>query len=116
MIHSTAIHEHTAAAVASAAPHHHTSDYGAALSDPEKRQRYAETMRPLAFKTIDLVGGNSDYYFRSQLNAAPTGDVSARLRRLTKEVSTLPHQLPIDWDVDAKLLQAMIKASLSNLK
>ena len=25
-------------------------------------------------------------------------------------------QLPIDWDVDAKLLQAMIKASLSNLK
>ena len=25
-------------------------------------------------------------------------------------------QLPIDWEVDAKLLQAMIKASLSNLK
>jgi len=25
-------------------------------------------------------------------------------------------QLPIDWDVDANLLQAMIKASLSNLK
>jgi uncharacterized protein YdhG (YjbR/CyaY superfamily) len=25
-------------------------------------------------------------------------------------------QLPIDWDVDAKLLQAMIKASLSALK
>jgi uncharacterized protein YdhG (YjbR/CyaY superfamily) len=25
-------------------------------------------------------------------------------------------QLPIDWDVDAKLLQAMIKASLTNLK
>ena len=25
-------------------------------------------------------------------------------------------QLPIDWDVDAKLIQAMIKASLANLK
>jgi uncharacterized protein YdhG (YjbR/CyaY superfamily) len=25
-------------------------------------------------------------------------------------------QLPIDWEVDAKLLQAVIKASLSNLK
>jgi uncharacterized protein YdhG (YjbR/CyaY superfamily) len=25
-------------------------------------------------------------------------------------------QLPIDWQVDAKLLQAMIKASLANLK
>ena len=25
-------------------------------------------------------------------------------------------QLPIDWDVDAKLLQSMIKASLANLK
>jgi uncharacterized protein YdhG (YjbR/CyaY superfamily) len=25
-------------------------------------------------------------------------------------------QLPIDWEVDAKLLHAVIKASLSNLK
>jgi uncharacterized protein YdhG (YjbR/CyaY superfamily) len=25
-------------------------------------------------------------------------------------------QLPNDWDVDAKLIQAMIKASLANLK
>jgi uncharacterized protein YdhG (YjbR/CyaY superfamily) len=25
-------------------------------------------------------------------------------------------QLPIDWEVDAKLIQALIKASLSNLK
>lgn len=64
---------------------------------PRERQRYVDSLKPFALQTIDLVG-KGGYYFRNALQGHGQGDAAARLRQMTKEISTLPSQLPIDWD------------------
>jgi baculoviral IAP repeat-containing protein 6 len=42
--------------------------------------------------------GKGRFFFNSKLQQHGGGDAAARLRRMTKEISSLPSQLPIDWD------------------
>ncbi|KAI3429429.1 hypothetical protein D9Q98_005523 [Chlorella vulgaris] len=58
---------------------------------PELRRRYVSSLKPLLFQSLELM---HTHYYRQHAGAAQ-GGVSDRLRRITKEVSTLPGQLPL---------------------
>ncbi|KAI7837746.1 hypothetical protein COHA_008378 [Chlorella ohadii] len=66
-----------------------------AVPTPEQRQQYEASLKPLAFQSIPLM---RDHYFRQHAEAVPQGAVSDRLRRVTKEIATLPGQLPLAWE------------------
>lgn len=59
-------------------------------------KKYCSEIKALSFRTLPLLQ-SGNYYFRSQVSAHGHGDVHKRLRRITKEISTLPGQLPVAY-------------------
>ncbi|GAB4814004.1 hypothetical protein N2152v2_001050 [Parachlorella kessleri] len=58
------------------------------------KARYREVLKPLQFQTTPLL---ARHYFKNQAKGAE-GAVTDRLRRITREISTLPGQLPLEWE------------------
>ncbi|KAL4443060.1 hypothetical protein ABPG77_008551 [Micractinium sp. CCAP 211/92] len=81
----------------------------AAADSPELRQQYLSSLKPLLFQSLPLLQG---HYYRQQ--AATGGGLSDRLRRITKEVATLPGQLPLSWE--SAILAAMDEDNMGALR
>ena len=69
----------------------------AARAEAALQKSYLAELKPLSFTTFNLMSGG-DFYFRSNMEERGSGDVHQRLRRITKEISSLPGQLPVGWE------------------
>jgi ubiquitin-protein ligase len=88
---------------ANTAPAHHQQQHQIQqnLQDDKEdlKQKYIKSMKDIAFRSVDLIEGG-DYYFRNQLNSNTQiqGDANARLRKVTRDISSLATDLPVDFN------------------